>query len=627
MKSYNGCWTCRLRRKKCDEVRPECRSCSALQITCYYGEEKPAWMDGGAEQIAKAEEVKHEVKRAAARRRRPHSMDVLETPMVSTQMEENATRFSDVELDMLGLPNRPRDPESRTHIGGDPSSCSSPTHTSTYTWSDGGAASTSHFNTHHNSAATTPSYNGLGRLFADTSAGQASADAERDRHFVMFYFDHFFPFLFPFYRPPLLEGGRSWVMELAVRNKTMWHTTLCLSSYFMSVTLDNTTSGHEFCKTLAWEKLLRQTDVTFRMLQRELEGITSSDAQDLIIETSRIMGSVIQLLKFEVSAGNFENCHTHLDAAIVLFRKIFRVRGCGANDGNEDGELLTFHGILTRMGDPLWTVKVQQSRAWNSDQAAFRFFTALLLVDDIIVSTCLEEAPRLQEYHALLLTTGGPGGKAALSLEEFVGCENWVMLQIAQIAALDAWKKSLRKTGQLDTMELVARAMEIKQVLVENLARLDAAAHAPRTPNPVDPFMLYNHHVLSTLGGGSTVVTRIWAHAALVYLSVVVSGWQPGSTTVRENVTRTIELLAQLPAPVLLRTMVWPFCIVGCLANPDEECLLRSMVQALVPLRLFGATLKALEIMENVWERRDALDVDWDFAACVRTVGYVPLLV
>ncbi|KAF7528147.1 hypothetical protein PCG10_001435 [Penicillium crustosum] len=587
-------------------------------------------MDGGAGQMAKAEEVKEEVKRAAARRRRgAQSMDALETNVAPAQAEGNATPFSDTEVDMLRLPSQPRDPASRMHVGGDPSSCSSPTHPSlAYTWSDGGSASISHFNASHNSAGTTPSYNGLGTLFADSSGGQASADEEIDRRFIVFYFDHFFPFLFPFYRPPLLEGGRSWVMELAVRNKAMWHTTLCLSSYFMSVALDNTASGHEFCKTLAWERLLRQTDVTFRMLQRDLEGVTSSAAQDLIIETSRIMGSVIQLLKFEVSAGNFENCQTHLDAAIVLFTQIFRAAGYDANDGNEDGESPTFHDILSQMGDPPWTMELQQRRAWNSDQAAFRFFSVLLLLDDIVTSTCLEEPPRLQNYHALLLSTNGSDGNASLSLETFVGCESWVILQVGQIAALDAWKKSLRKTGQLDTMELVARAVEIKQTLVENLASLDVAAHAPRTPNPVDMFMLYNNHALSTLGDSSTVVTRIWAHAALIYLSVVVSGWQPGSSTIRENVARAIELLSRLPAPALLRTVVWPFCIVGCLANPDEECLLRSMVQALAPLRLFGATQKALEIMENVWKRRDAIDVNtWDFAACVRTLGYVPLLV
>jgi len=128
-------------------------------------------------------------------------------------------------------------------------------------------------------------------------------------------------------------------------------------------------------------------------------------------------------------------------------------------------------------------------------------------------------------------------------------------------------------------------------------------------------------------GGCTAFVTRVWAHAALLYLSVVVSGWQPGSAGIRENVVRTLALLEQMPAPELLRTMVWPFCMVGCLAEPGEECRLRAMADALVPHRLFGAARKALEIMENVWKCRDELTIDTDFAGCVCSLGYVSLLV
>lgn len=532
------------------------------------------WMDGGPGQKAKAEEVKREVRRAAARRRGTQSMDE----------EDNLP--SDAEMELTELPSRQKEPVS------------SPGNTR----SDGG------INTPHDSIESTPGWSGLDTPFADTSAEQ-----ELDRRFVTFYFDHFFPFLFPFYRPALLDGGRTWVMELTVRNKAMWHTTLCLSAYFVSVALDNTVSGHEFCKTVAWDKLLRQTDVTFKMLQRDLQQITSSGTQDLAVETARIMGGVIQLQRFEVGVGNFENCQTHLNAAVVLFRQIL----CNTGNGPR-----SFQDTLNHMGTAPW------SNAWSSDQAAFRFFSALLFVDDIIASTCTEEPPRLLDYHSGLLAKEGSFDTRALDLEEFVGCENWVMLHIGQISALDAWKKSLRKAGQLDMMDLVARAMEIKQALLDNLARLDTAAHSPRTPNSMDTFTLYNGQVPPIPGGGSAFVTRIWAHAALLYLSTVVSGWQPGSPGVRENAARVLELLRQMPAPALLRTVVWPFCMAGCLAQPSEEGILRAMVEALVPLRLFGAARKALEIMENVWQRRDTVGADtWDFAACVGTLGYVPLLV
>lgn len=45
LRSKQGCWTCRLRKKKCDETRPLCSTCSSLSITCYAYGPKPAWMD------------------------------------------------------------------------------------------------------------------------------------------------------------------------------------------------------------------------------------------------------------------------------------------------------------------------------------------------------------------------------------------------------------------------------------------------------------------------------------------------------------------------------------------------------------------------------------------------------
>jgi hypothetical protein len=204
------------------------------------------------------------------------------------------------------------------------------------------------------------------------------------------------------------------------------------------------------------------------------------------------------------------------------------------------------------------------------------------------------------------------------------------MLQIGETAGLAAWKKSTKEAGQLDMMDLVARASAIKQALLDNLRCLDAATSAPTT-NRLGLFStLHNDQLPPIVGGCTAFVTRVWAHAALLYLSVVVSGWQPGSTGIRENVVRSLALLEQLElirAPELLRTMVWPFCIVGCLAEPAEECRVRAIADALVPHRLFGAARKALEIIENVWMRREELTDETDFAACFRSLGHMALLV
>lgn len=44
-RSKEGCWTCRIRRKKCDEARPSCWTCRKLGIPCEgYAERKPEFM-------------------------------------------------------------------------------------------------------------------------------------------------------------------------------------------------------------------------------------------------------------------------------------------------------------------------------------------------------------------------------------------------------------------------------------------------------------------------------------------------------------------------------------------------------------------------------------------------------
>ena len=66
--STDGCWTCKLRRKKCDERRPTCGICDRLGIACTYGP-KPTWMYSGRQQRQMTEKLKNDIKRKAAYRR------------------------------------------------------------------------------------------------------------------------------------------------------------------------------------------------------------------------------------------------------------------------------------------------------------------------------------------------------------------------------------------------------------------------------------------------------------------------------------------------------------------------------------------------------------------------------
>ena len=70
LRSKQGCWTCRLRRKKCDEKHPFCSTCEALTITCYGYGPKPDWMDNAEKEKAMANNIKQIVKKTSRQRGR-----------------------------------------------------------------------------------------------------------------------------------------------------------------------------------------------------------------------------------------------------------------------------------------------------------------------------------------------------------------------------------------------------------------------------------------------------------------------------------------------------------------------------------------------------------------------------
>lgn len=58
-RSTHGCWTCRLRKKKCDENHPSCFRCTSLRIACGGYGPMPYWMDRGDLQRGQARYKTH----------------------------------------------------------------------------------------------------------------------------------------------------------------------------------------------------------------------------------------------------------------------------------------------------------------------------------------------------------------------------------------------------------------------------------------------------------------------------------------------------------------------------------------------------------------------------------------
>lgn len=211
---------------------------------------------------------------------------------------------------------------------------------------------------------------------------------------TMTYLDYVFPFLFPFYRPPMLDGG---LIALLRDNKALFHTVMSLSSYFFTLILANATPGrHETCKLFVWDKLAGHMDIAIKSMQEAMEAFNRQGTRATLLCRARVMESIIQLMVFEVVMARTPECDVHLSAAITLFKEIFEE--FGLTEGRPD-----LRKVILAMDKPSWTTGVSERRVWNTDQTTFRFFVAFLLYADILFSVSLKRSPSLGEYHAHLI--------------------------------------------------------------------------------------------------------------------------------------------------------------------------------------------------------------------------------
>lgn len=438
--------------------------------------------------------------------------------------------------------------------------------------------------------------------------------AQSDAILLMFYLDNLFPFIFPFYQPdPLATGGKAWILEMITSSPMLRQVALCQSSYFFNLAQGK---AHD---DLGWQKSLERTRDAFATLKQALSVINSSSITEHLHGAVRILTGIVQVQRFEIAALSFENCRAHLDAAIALFQQLLKDSGSLSTSNSRS----RFATTADALGPPHWTY--DGSRFPTAEQAALRFSSALLVHDDIIAGTILGEPPRLYEHHEELLLRHN-NAAPELDLESVTGCQGWVLLRIGEISMLDAWKQKCRQAGTLDVMELVQRAETIKDSL------RSFHKHPPQASTTLSPGIQHIPEVFAS-GRGSkaqtTVTTCIWSHAALLYLSIVVSGWQPANSDVQYHVKQILDLSSyHLTPSTLTRTVAWPFCVAGCLAQPSEEIRFRNIVNALEPHNVFGTLRKGLQIMESVWRERVSIDnASFDLTSCFAGHGELVLLV
>lgn len=310
--------------------------------------------------------------------------------------------------------------------------------------------------------------------------------SEVEVNFTMIYLDYVVPFLFPFYRPQLLESSRGWMLVLLMKNRALFHTALSLANWLYAVIFEGLNGQHKACREANWAELQTHQETAIKALQEDIKALNERGVANAFLESVSCMQSVIQLLEFEVAMADMSNWQVHHDVAVVLFDQLITHH---AAKPSTDGDVAAtaqgpWTSILDRIGLPFIRITLDGGRQiLASDQSAFKFYTAYLLWIDVIAATALGTAPRLQKYHAELLQGDNP----TIRLGEYVGCESWCVVEIAETAALAAWKREQQSKGALSMIELVHRACAIQTRLRDKMEGLAAVPATDRAANIYDP--------------------------------------------------------------------------------------------------------------------------------------------
>lgn len=233
---------------------------------------------------------------------------------------------------------------------------------------------------------------------------------------------------------------------------------------------------------------------------------------------------------------------------------------------------------------------------------------------DVLASVTQMRIPRfLDVYRSMFgpkreayIEVAGPSPE--LSMIPIMGCENHIVLAIAEISELSHWKEMQTRTGCLSMPALVQRGMEIER---EYLGRMSDEIF-PRDPLLIPPSgNAYADEEAREVYQKRKLTNDIFRASARVYLHTVLSGDYPSSPEISAAVTETIEYLKRVPqannaalSRSVIRSVVFGICLCGCLTDqPSQQAFLRELLEQ-QEREVVGNVMAVRRLMEDVWRRR-----------------------
>ncbi|KAG6897153.1 hypothetical protein C0992_003740 [Termitomyces sp. T32_za158] len=201
---------------------------------------------------------------------------------------------------------------------------------------------------------------------------------------------------------------------------------------------------------------------------------------------------------------------------------------------------------------------------------------------------------------------GKTDGLHTLRMDRLTGCPDEAMLALAEVFDLAAWKASKQRNGTLSFRELVRRGDDIEQRMRHHrtvLSGLEDTDQAPLHPS-LQTQAMEPHVGLFSSEEARCLVSQLFCEAAVLSLHTVLSNANPGVAEIESSVKRVLNLLEQLPPSEIDRALVFPICLAGSLTDdPNRQDFCKRRLQRLD--NRIGNLMQTRRVMEAVWQKRE----------------------
>ncbi|KAI5201930.1 hypothetical protein AUEXF2481DRAFT_45076 [Aureobasidium subglaciale EXF-2481] len=535
-RSTTGCWTCRARRKKCDENGMPCSTCQSLCLPCYGYGERPDWLDGAKLEKAQMENFKMVVKCNKSRRCRQVSnvsFPDVDTATAAKNVSAEAPVDTVAELDImvdfakdLEWSNQRYDcAEFDFNLG----HCSIPLDSvqisSTQTPSVPPGIIDAALRIRE-CAVGHPEFGIFDTSVDDMMIIMAPKDVPNKST------DLLTP-LSDLSRAPSSPPISS--RDSSDRRTELRAPALSVSSLVLSgLSADDQSTWQYYTKTIfpsMFQFLLQDTSqqICAHTMQPELESCLC--LQQIIPYVKRFQAS--ELIRFglkgpaDLNAGKESRAlepapwkHNNLSPACLVHVILAQIL-LGENGWSNIFEYLS-QNVSVQGIDQSWSFSVQ-----------------VLSLLEVLASTVTGKAPNFASNHLGLIDNSDMLGCVT-------GVERWLLHCLIRVINLRTWKQEQLSKASLSVTELIATALSIDDDLKQGRVRNE-------------PGRELGDRVRSAF-------MKVFEAASAVFLQCTLSGSRPEIVEIQRKVMMTIEALNDLPQAALLRRLTWPVCIAASMA-------------------------------------------------------------